>query len=74
MTGVRRDPGVVGVDAAWQSPLYLGASVIAWRHAGVTQANPSEKTRLMEGDIVVLLGSRAQIGQAMRLLVQMGAK
>jgi CPA2 family monovalent cation:H+ antiporter-2 len=51
-----------------------GASVIAWTRAGVTQANPSEKTRLMAGDIVVLLGSRAQIRQAMELLVQMGAK
>jgi CPA2 family monovalent cation:H+ antiporter-2 len=51
-----------------------GASVIAWTRAGVTQANPSEKTRLMAGDIVVLLGSRAQIRQAMGLLVQMAAK
>jgi CPA2 family monovalent cation:H+ antiporter-2 len=51
-----------------------GASVIAWTRAGVTQANPSEKSRLMAGDIVVLLGSRAQIRQAMELLVQMGAK
>jgi len=51
-----------------------GASVIAWTRAGVTQANPSEKTRLMTGDIVVLLGSRAQIRQAMELLVQMDAK
>ena len=49
-----------------------GASVIAWTRAGVTQANPSEKTRLMTGDIVVLLGSRAQIQQAMELLVPMG--
>jgi CPA2 family monovalent cation:H+ antiporter-2 len=51
-----------------------GASVIAWTRAGVTQANPSENTRLIAGDIVVLLGSRAQIQQAMGLLVQMGAK
>ena len=51
-----------------------GASVIAWTRAGVTQANPSENTRLMAGDIVVLIGSRAQIRQAMELLVQMGAK
>jgi CPA2 family monovalent cation:H+ antiporter-2 len=48
--------------------------VIAWTHAGVTQANPSEHTRLMAGDIVVLLGSRAQIQQAMGLLVEMGEK
>ena len=45
-----------------------GVSVIAWTRAGVTHANPSEKTRLMAGDIVVLLGSRAQIRQAMGLL------
>jgi CPA2 family monovalent cation:H+ antiporter-2 len=49
-----------------------GASVIAWTRAGVTQANPSENTRLMAGDIVVLLGTRAQIRQAMGFLVQMG--
>ena len=47
-----------------------GASVIAWTRAGVTQANPSGHTRLMAGDIVVLLGSRVQIQQAMELLVQ----
>lgn len=51
-----------------------GASVIAWTRAGVTQSNPPEKTRLMAGDIVVLLGSRAQIRQAMGLLVQIGAE
>ena len=51
-----------------------GASIIAWTRAGVTQANPSENTRLMAGDIVVLIGSRVQIRQAMELLVQMGEK
>ena len=51
-----------------------GASVIAWTRAGVTQANPSEKTRLMAGDIVVLIGSRVQIRQAMELLAQTEAK
>jgi len=51
-----------------------GVSVIAWTHAGVTQANPSENARLMAGDIVVLLGSRVQIRQAMGLLVQMSEK
>ena len=51
-----------------------GASVIAWTRAGVIQSNPSEKTRLLAGDIVVLLGSRAQIRQAMGLLVRMGAE
>jgi len=50
-----------------------GASVIALTRAGVTQANPSENTRLTAGDIVVLIGSRAQIRQAMELLVPMGA-
>ena len=55
-------------------PSRTGASVIAWTHAGVTQANPSENTRLMAGDIVVLLGSRVQIRQAMELLVQMSAQ
>ena len=55
-------------------PSRTGASVIAWTHAGVTQANPSENTRLMAGDIVVLLGSRVQIRQAMELLVQMSEK
>lgn len=55
-------------------PSRTGASVIAWTHAGVTQANPSDNTRLMAGDIVVLLGSRVQIRQAMELLVQMSAK
>jgi hypothetical protein len=40
----------------------------------VTQANPPESIRLMAGDIVVLLGSRAQISQAMGFLVQMDAK
>ena len=51
-----------------------GVSVIAWTRAGVTQANPSSTTRLMAGDIVVLLGSRAQISQAMGFLVQTIAK
>ena len=55
-------------------PSRTGASIITWTHAGVTLANPSETTRLMAGDIVVLFGSRAQIRQAMELLVQMGTK
>ena len=54
--------------------LRTGASVIAWTHAGLTEANPSDNTRLTAGDIVVLLGSRPQIQQAMGLLVQMGVK
>jgi monovalent cation:H+ antiporter-2, CPA2 family len=55
-------------------PSRTGASVITWTRAGVTQANPSETTRLMAGDIVVLLGSRVQIRHAMELLVQLGAR
>jgi CPA2 family monovalent cation:H+ antiporter-2 len=47
-----------------------GASIIAWTRAGVTQANPSENIRLMAGDIVVLIGSRTQIQQAMELLIE----
>lgn len=47
-----------------------GASVIAWTRAGVTESNPSLKTRLKGGDIVVLLGSREQIRRAMSLLVE----
>ena len=53
-------------------PSRTGVSVIAWTRAGVTQTSPSEKTQLMAGDIVVLLGSRAQIQQAMELLVPTG--
>ena len=49
-----------------------GVSVIAWTRSGVTQSNPSEKTRLMVGDILVLLGSRAQIRRAMGLLIETG--
>lgn len=46
-----------------------GASVIAWTRAGVTESNPSEKTKLLPGDIVVLLGSRDQIRRAMELIL-----
>ena len=53
-------------------PSRTGVSVIAWTRAGVTQTSPSERTQLMAGDIVVLLGSRAQIQQAMELLVPTG--
>lgn len=51
-----------------------GVSVIAWTRSGVTQSNPSEKTRLMAGDILVLLGSRAQIRRAMGLLIETGGQ
>jgi CPA2 family monovalent cation:H+ antiporter-2 len=46
-----------------------GASIIAWTRSGVTESNPSEKTRLLGGDIVVLLGTRDQIRRAMELLL-----
>lgn len=46
-----------------------GASVIAWTRSGVTHSNPSVKTKLMVGDIVVLLGSRPQIRRAISLLL-----
>ncbi|HET8721308.1 MAG TPA: cation:proton antiporter, partial [Nitrospira sp.] len=46
-----------------------GASVIAWTRNGVTESNPSLKTKLKAGDIVVLLGSRLQIRRAMSLLL-----
>ncbi len=49
-----------------------GASVIAWTRSGVTQSNPSEKTRLLAGDVVVLLGTRDQIRRAMGLLLATG--
>jgi CPA2 family monovalent cation:H+ antiporter-2 len=45
-----------------------GASVIALSRRGETESNPSEKTRLEEGDVVSLLGSREQIRRAMGLL------
>ena len=46
-----------------------GASIIAWTRDGVTESNPSLKTKLKGGDIVVLLGSRLQIRRAMSLLL-----
>lgn len=46
-----------------------GASVIALTRSGVTESNPSLKTKLAAGDIVVLLGSRPQIRRAMSLLL-----
>ncbi|WP_455244248.1 cation:proton antiporter domain-containing protein [Petrachloros mirabilis] len=46
-----------------------GASVIALTRSGVTESNPSIKTKLKAGDIIVLLGSRAQIRRAMSLLL-----
>ena len=55
-------------------PARTGASVIAWTRAGITEANPSENTLLMAGDIVVLLGSRSQIQDAMEHLMQIREK
>ena len=49
-----------------------GASVIAWTRSGVTQSNPAEKTRLLAGDIIVLLGTRDQIRRAMGLVLATG--
>jgi CPA2 family monovalent cation:H+ antiporter-2 len=46
-----------------------GASVIAWTRNGITESNPSLKTKLKSGDILVLLGSRPQIRRAMSLLL-----
>ncbi|MCS6898009.1 MAG: sodium:proton exchanger, partial [Nitrospira sp.] len=52
--------------ALWQR---TGASIIALTRNGVTESNPSVKTKLLAGDIVVLLGSREQIRRAMALLL-----
>ena len=46
-----------------------GASIIAWTRSGVTESNPSKKTELLAGDIVVLLGTRDQIRRAMELIL-----
>jgi CPA2 family monovalent cation:H+ antiporter-2 len=46
-----------------------GASIIALTRNGVTTSNPSEKSRLEAGDVVVLLGTREQIRHAIGLLV-----
>ena len=46
-----------------------GASIIAWTRSGVTESNPSKKTELLAGDIVVLLGTRDQIRRAIGLIL-----
>ena len=46
-----------------------GASIIAWTRSGVTKSNPSKKTELLAGDIVVLLGTRDQIRRAIGLIL-----
>ncbi|MCC6139985.1 MAG: cation:proton antiporter [Nitrospira sp.] len=51
-----------------------GASIIAWTRAGVTESNPPEKTKLLPGDIVVLLGARDQIRRAMELILPAESK
>ncbi|HEV8539718.1 MAG TPA: NAD-binding protein, partial [Nitrospiraceae bacterium] len=45
-----------------------GASVIALTRNGVTESNPSGKTRFEVGDVVMLLGTRDQIRHAIGLL------
>ena len=52
--------------------LRTGASIIAWTRSGVTESNPSKKTQLLAGDIVVLLGTREQIQRAMGVILASG--
>ncbi len=47
----------------------IGTSIIALTRGGVTESNPSEKTNLLAGDIVVLLGTRDQIRRAMGFIL-----
>ena len=49
--------------------LRTGASIIALTRAGVTESNPSDKTKLLAGDIVVLLGSRDEIRRATEFIL-----
>jgi monovalent cation:H+ antiporter-2, CPA2 family len=46
-----------------------GASIIALTRSGVTESNPAEKTTLLAGDIVVLLGARDEIRRAMGFIL-----
>jgi monovalent cation:H+ antiporter-2, CPA2 family len=46
-----------------------GASIIALTRSGVTESNPSDKTTLLPGDIIVLLGSRDEIRRAMEFIL-----
>jgi CPA2 family monovalent cation:H+ antiporter-2 len=55
--------------ALWQR---TGVSIVALTRNGVTESNPSVKTKLLAGDIVVLLGTREQIRRAMALLLFQG--
>ncbi|MCP9440055.1 MAG: cation:proton antiporter [Nitrospira sp.] len=52
--------------ALWQR---TGASIIALTRNGITESNPSVKTKLLVGDIVVLLGTHEQIRRAMALML-----
>ena len=51
-----------------------GASVIAFMRDGVTESNPSDKTVLEAGDVVVLMGASDQIRRAIGLLVDTKAE
>lgn len=51
-----------------------GTSIIAWTRSGITESNPSVKTTLLPGDIIVLLGTRDQIRRAMGLILLREAK
>ena len=46
-----------------------GASVIAFMRDGITESNPSDKTVLETGDVVVLMGARDSIRRAIGFLV-----
>ncbi len=72
---IEEDSPAVGKSLAELSirPM-TGASVIALTREGTTQSNPSEKVSLQAGDVVVLLGSRAQIRRAMGLLMDSDAE
>ncbi len=67
---IRSDSHVIGKSLGQlQIHHRTGASVIALTRNGVTEANPSLDTVLRLEDILVLLGSRDQIRQAMARLV-----
>lgn len=51
-----------------------GTSIIAWTRAGITESNPSAKTKLLAGDVVVLLGTREQIRRAMSMILIPGTE
>jgi CPA2 family monovalent cation:H+ antiporter-2 len=51
-----------------------GTSIIAWTRSGITESNPSVKTTLLPGDIIVLLGTHDQIRRAMGLILSREAE